>query len=472
MLPHHEKNGKLMPPPAALNAERALLACWLHDNTTIMPALKQIGIGDFSTDLHQRIARAAVALHLQGRPADIVTVFEAMDGAEKHDATALADINELTATPANMASYAAIVAEAAARRRLSYFSERFSADVADGSRPVADMVAEARTALDAVAGETERQRWPKPLTAAELAAGAKDVEWLWRGVLARGHVTLFSALMKAGKSTMLAHLLTALASGTTFLGRETAEEKCLIVSEESESIWRRRCDSFGLQNCLFLCRPFNAKPTFSDWQQFISYLSEFAANGCGLIVLDTLGAFAPWKNENDAAEVAATLAPLNLLTRAGLAVMLVHHMGKSDQTEGKGARGSTALAGAADILMELRRYVPDDRQDRRRVLTGFGRFDEVPDEVVIELAGDGSGYTALGDRKAERDRELAEAIRAVLPTEPPGATAAEIHDELPAGRPRESAVRGILVAGAEAANWNRTGTGRPPKDPFRFWRPA
>src|SRR5262249_12416766 len=76
------------------------------------------------------------------------------------------------------------------------------------------------------------------------------------------------------------------------------------------------------------------------------------------------------------------------------AVRIAHHIEKSDAGEGRAARGSTALAGFVDVMLELRRFRPDCRADRRRVLTGYGRFDEVPGELVIELAADGSGYTA------------------------------------------------------------------------------
>src|SRR5262245_32105737 len=41
----------------------------------------------------------------------------------------------------------------------------------------------------------------------ELRAVPDEQLWLWHGVLGRGVVTLFSALMKAGKTTLLAHLL-------------------------------------------------------------------------------------------------------------------------------------------------------------------------------------------------------------------------------------------------------------------------
>jgi hypothetical protein len=87
----------------------------------------------------------------------------------------------------------------------------------------------------------------------------------------------------------------------------------------------------------------------------------------------TLAAFAPWKSENDSAEVMAAITPLNALTEAGFAVLLFHHHGKADQSEGRAARGSTALAGAVDVLLEMQRYSHTDLGDRRRAHCGEWR---------------------------------------------------------------------------------------------------
>jgi hypothetical protein len=281
--------------------------------------------------------------------------------------------------------------------------------------------------------------------------------------------------MKAGKTTLLGHLFRALQSGAPLAGRETRRSRSLIVSEESETSWAIRRDALGLGGHLaVLSRPMLAKPNYGEWCEFVDYVGAWAAaRSCDLVVFDTIGAFAPWRNENDAAEVQGTMNTLNRLTRDGRGVLLFHHHGKVDLREGRAARGSTALAGAADIILDLRRYKPDDAADRRRVLTGLGRFDEIPDEIVLSLSPDGAGYTAEGDRKALADRELADAIRRCLPASPPGMKADEVHATLPeSGRPRVGDVRKALLGGSALGSWQRTGSGKPPRDPWRFWSPS
>jgi hypothetical protein len=277
--------------------------------------------------------------------------------------------------------------------------------------------------------------------------------------------------MKAGKSTFIGHLLKAIQAGDMFVGRATQRCRTLIVSEESEGLWIRRRDNLELDDSVHvMSRPLLAKPDFSTWAEFVAFIAEQADRlQCDLVVIDTTSAFAPWRSENDAAEVQGTLTPLNRLTTAGRAVLLVHHIGKADQSEGRAARGSTALAGAVDIILELRRYRGEDPDDRRRVISGLGRFDEIPTEIVIELAEDGSGYTAQGDRKAMAAAELETAILDALPAEP-GATANDLHAFLPTDvRPQRSRLAGILMAGATAGKWVMHGTGHR-NNPRRFFR--
>jgi hypothetical protein len=310
------------------------------------------------------------------------------------------------------------------------------------------------------------------LYASALSAAAAAVDWNWFGCLAMGHVTLLVALMKAGKTTLIGHLLRALQEGKPFLGRATRETRTLVVSEESQTIWAGRRDALGLDDHLsLLCKPTVAKLNYGEWCEFIGYVGEQAAEReCDLVAFDTLGTFAPWKNENESAEVNAAVLPFNRLTEAGRGVLGFHHAGKTDQGEGKAARGSTALAAAVDIILEMRRFKPDDRTDRRRVLSGLGRFDEVPDELVIALADDGTGYTAEGDRKELAARELADAILDVLPADRPGLRGDEVHEAMPKGdRPGLAKIGAALLSGAEAGRWQASGSGRK-GDPRRYWR--
>src|SRR5690606_18723413 len=97
--------------------------------------------------------------------------------------------------------------------------------------------------------------------------------------------------------------------------------------------------------------------------------------------------------------------PLRNITQAGASVLLVHHPGKAETSEGRSSRGSGALPGFVDVILELRRYIPNDPEDTRRVLIGFSRFDETPREVVLELTNE--GYQTLGSKREAKEQEQA-----------------------------------------------------------------
>lgn len=142
-----------------------------------------------------------------------------------------------------------------------------------------------------------------------------------------------------------------------------------------------------------------------DLDDWLGFLAHLAADPADLVVFDTLANLWPVRDENSAAEVGACLAPLHKLT-AGRAVLLVHHLRKSDGAEGTGSRGSGAIAGFVDVMAELRRQKPTvDPGQRRRVLTGYGRYDGIPDEWVVELAEkDGRGGRSSTGRTSPAGR--------------------------------------------------------------------
>jgi hypothetical protein len=185
------------------------------------------------------------------------------------------------------------------------------------------------------------------------------------------------------------------------------------------------------------------------------------------VVFDTLANLWPVRDETSAADVGAALAPVHRLT-PGRAVLLVHHLRKSDGAEGTGSRGSGALAGFVDIIVELRRQKPAlDPGQRRRVLSGYGRYDAIPAEWVVELTdeagppspgrepGEGARVrfvhhpTGSPTRQHGRSDALRAAILAALTAAgEQGLTRKQLWEKLPAElRPGERAFREAVEGG-------------------------
>lgn len=248
----------------------------------------------------------------------------------------------------------------------------------------------------------------------------------------------------------------------------------LYATEEPESVWARRRDAIGFGDHVhFQIRPFRTKAKLIDWIALLSHLRAHVEKGdFGLVFIDPLTTLWPVDKENEAGIVAEALVPLNILTdRAG--VVLVHHFRKSGGDEATGARGSGALPGYVDTIVELRRFNPGERKDRRRVLSGWGRYEETPEELVIELT-DG-GYVAHGDKGVVRQRALIEVLAAILPAELPGWGYESIREALnrdqeSGGSPGRARLLDALADGVSHGYWQQGGEGKR-GDPHQWWRP-
>ena len=247
---------------------------------------------------------------------------------------------------------------------------------------------------------------PKPIS--QVAPDFEGVPWLWHGYLGRGIQTLLLGLWKSGKTTLISHLLKVMATGGAFCGFPVRQSRVLIISEELEAKWAERRDTLGLGDHVHLiCRPWKARPKLDEWQTFVTHIAELVReNRYDLVVFDPIAELWSVYDENDSGQVAGALIPLSAITEAGAGILLVHHPNKSDATEGRASRGSSALPGRVDIIVEFRRYDPE-HSSRKRTLRGYSRYSETPTEVVVELTDD--GYKLVGTRgevEADERREI------------------------------------------------------------------
>ncbi len=274
-----------------------------------------------------------------------------------------------------------------------------------------------------------------PLAAADAAP------WLFDGYLACGKVTLLTSLWKSGKTTLLSVLLGRMRGGGTLGGLSVAACKAMVISEESPATWQPRLQQFNLGHVYFVCQPFLAKPTPDEWRGLLLRAAELhQSHGIALVVIDTLTTFLPGGNEASAAAVMNALLPLVQLTRLGLAVLLLHHPRKAASEPGYAARGSGALAGFADIVVEMSTCPRAADDDRRRRLLALSRSPRTPRQLVIELNAAGDDYRSCGDFLADDFAANWELIRTVLESADKKLTRRAILDAWPEGEPRPNDV--------------------------------
>jgi len=109
-------------PPHSIEAEQSVLGGLLLDNTAFERIGDLLTERDFYRDDHRRIWRHIVALIERGRPADVVTVDEAIKSGEDRDRTGglayLGALAQNTPSAHNIRRYAEIVRERAIMRKL------------------------------------------------------------------------------------------------------------------------------------------------------------------------------------------------------------------------------------------------------------------------------------------------------------------------------------------------------------------
>jgi predicted ATP-dependent serine protease len=280
-----------------------------------------------------------------------------------------------------------------------------------------------------------------------LSSGNEETPWLVLGYVSLGALTLWSGWPKVGKSTLLFALISALQEGTSFLELPTTQSGVLLLTEERRGTLATKVERWNLNGSVHHLRRHQALG--ESWEGVVrTAAAHCREHRLGVLVVDTFSEWARVSNENEAGEILGLIAPLQEAAAEGLAVQVVAHQRKSPGRYGEAVRGSNALAGAVDVIVELER-VASFRDPSMRVLKAVSRYDETPEDLVVALTDE--GYEVRGDSEhaqADEDRRrVFEAIqnagsgnRAELAelTDLPGATVARhgnaLHEDGKVGR--------------------------------------
>ena len=254
-------------------------------------------------------------------------------------------------------------------------------------------------------GEPPPERYV-PQSLADLKATAqRRGDWIWQGYLAPGNLTLLTSLWKSGKSTLISVLLGRMKTGGTVAGLPVRAGRAVVISEESPDLWLERSRVVDLDGHVdWFCRPFRGKPTEAEWLDLLDRVVRLhEQKGVDLLVIDALANLSPMRSENDAVQMLNALRPLQPLSSRGVATLLSHHPAKGPTVPGQAARGSGALSGYVDIILEMQ-AVSRRSGERRRRLRAYSRHAATPPSLVLAWTEDGTDYVSLG-ASAEPDFE-------------------------------------------------------------------
>ena len=290
-------------------------------------------------------------------------------------------------------------------------------------------------------------------------------EWTWDGLVGRRNVTLIAGPPKGGKTTLIAALLAKWCTGGELLGHRVHPAGALLLSEEPQTALQARRESFALTDQVHLLGRHDV-PAAMTWPDVMGQAENYAhLNHLTVVIVDTIDKWLGLRGdqENSSGAVIEALAPITRAARSGLAVILNTHQRKGGGDYGAAVRGSNALVGAVDILIELER--PRGITDERvRTLTTHSRYPTTPNHITGRLSDDGTTYTVT-DPAALRADEDHDALLDALTTLGP-ATSTQLAHHTGRGGPL---TRKRLAELHAADTITRTGTGKS-GDPYLWTR--
>lgn len=300
--------------------------------------------------------------------------------------------------------------------------------------------------------------------------GSQETEWIAPGLVARGNVTELTGKVKtSGKTTFALTLVRAVLDHTEFIGKSCETTPIVYLTEQSDSSFRAGLQRAGLLDYADIHVMSWHRARKLTWSETVAASADHALLvRAGLIIVDTLGRWtgASGDAENSAGAAGDAMEPLKLAAAEhNLAVLTLRHGRKSGGEVGDDGRGSSAFSGDADILLSLRR--PEGNHASRpniRALTGVGRLDGIPEQVMIELQG--TDYVALGTNAAISAQAVRAALQRIMPTSRNDAlTEPEIVKQAESNRSEVRRVIGQLV---DTGNVVRVGAGKR-GDSFRYY---
>jgi hypothetical protein len=307
-------------------------------------------------------------------------------------------------------------------------------------------------------------------TARELAQQAlPEVAWIARPWVAEGGLTEVDGKVKAaGKTTWLLALIRCVLDGEPFMNQPTRQTPVVLLSEQGPRSLQQALIRAGLEERDDLHVLMWHETRQYKWPDVVECAADYCKEvGARLLAVDTLSQFVGLHgdSENSAGDALVAMQPLQaVIARDGLAIIFNRHERKSGGDVGDSGRGSSAYAGAVDIIISLRRAGLDVRPTVRH-LHALSRFDETPAKTVIELQG--VRYVALGDEETLASERAQQEVYSVLGAEDELLTALQIQEQVMI---RRNVMYDALNALLASGQIRRVGSGKR-GDAYRYFRP-
>lgn len=400
LTPMRDGASRCAEPPHDADAERSVLGAMLLHPDAVPEVTGILRPTDFYLPLHQHVARAIVEAHAATGQADPITVADVLRrrGHSEIDVPALLDIMELCVSAVGVGHHAQIVREYAHRRRLLDRARRVQTAAQEG--------ADAATMQELLAAAADQETGLSAVSIRGWRAVADDppVQWLVDGLLPRAGLVVLAGAPGAGKTLVALDIALRAAHGQDWLGRRIVAHSTLLLAGEGMGglaprlrAWRAMhpaaMPAMGQYFAIGAGVPDLAQPTGArELMRLVDEARRAQGRVPDVVIVDTFARAAGAADENAAAAVGGVVAALAALQRErGCTVVVTHHTRKPTIDRGAARtqhdlRGSSALAGAADVVLLATRD-GDVRALRVAKSRDGGDGEQIPYSVTVVTTG-------------------------------------------------------------------------------------
>ncbi|GAB4146541.1 MAG: hypothetical protein Tsb009_19250 [Planctomycetaceae bacterium] len=418
-------------PPHSTDAERAVLACLMLDQTgTAFDAVAAIiGPNDFYHSHHAAIYRAACELFESNQAIDAVLLGEALEadgmleeigGPQEIESLVMA-----TGSPAHAEYYAKIVREKSDLRRAIRKAQAFTRAAFERQHEPEQLQAEYPEFFSG----SQRENRFSFFTAGELSEQEFTQDYFVDGILAAGGIpSIMAGSFKTLKTSVGLDLAISIATASPFLGtfEVRKQAKVAILNGESgmknlQNLAVRICDSKGwflgaLKDRLLIS---DNLPNLADGRDMAELRRFVEKNKIELLVVDPVYLAMRGVQANDSGSMfrmGDMLEPLSKIGQdTGCTPLIVHHNKRAASNPHEPAELSDiAWAGFAEwagqwiLLSRREKYDADSDGEHRLWLTAGGR-DGHSTTVAVDVTE--GRLSDEGGRRWQVDVESASEIR-------------------------------------------------------------
>ena len=396
-------------PPHSLEAERAVLGCFLVEPGACAAARPRLPTETFYKEGHRTIYRTMGELLDMGRALDLVTVLDALHDRGTLEATggaiALATLVDEAAIPTSLETYLALIGDKAHLRSLITLGTRIVTRAYENHRPPIDLVTEAEHELEELGHLAAPTATVFPaLTVGELLrTEVPAVPFLVQGWIPARALSFIVGDSEAYKSWFALALALSIAAGIPFLGTfPVVQAPTLVISEENGLAEDQRrvrllCRGLDLDADAVPCHiASEASFSFDDPVRYAALRAYVEEHAIQFVTVDSF-VRVHRRKENDAGEMNALyLDRMKPLLQEGTALNFLHHRRKAQVGPGQAQqqtsdsdeiRGSGDIRAATHSVLFLRTVSETQVLVRHNKTRGFRR--QEPFVFAVQDTGQG-----------------------------------------------------------------------------------